>query len=325
HPGPRSSSPQTARSSSPQAARPSSPQAGEKRPRSPSQNSDDLRSTQSPRVGTSSNRLRAKDLDDETREYANCAIDIFRCDVAAVEGFPDLSKGTEMVKDAWKATCEDLGKRVLSPSIAKMILNRAAQTRGELKTKTRPFTEALFDSGNNKKTLAANRAKAEFLKDGFRFAFACAQDTEMKTGLYKAAIIQKVANAMWFANSRDEGPSHPEVFNPFPIKALALVLTAIENTIDEYMTGMRIDIPFTAAEYRPVYESHVKSLLLFAENGAKYQLMEKILTRIHKVGRFHSGAQPLVSATKPTISQEVLDAALAEYEAGGDDSDEDDD
>ncbi|KAJ7363069.1 hypothetical protein DFH08DRAFT_842006 [Mycena albidolilacea] len=116
--------------------------------------------------------------------------------------------------------------------------------RGELKTKLRPMTELLygFKTGNNRKTIAFNRKLAEDLKEGASFAFKYIKE---KKGLYKAPILQRGANAMWFANRRDEGPSHPEYFSPFPYQGLAAILTATENTIDEWLTGIRTDVPFT--------------------------------------------------------------------------------
>ncbi|KAJ6589679.1 hypothetical protein B0H19DRAFT_922660 [Mycena capillaripes] len=90
---------------------------------------------------------------------------------------------------------------------------------------------------------------------------------------------------MWFANHRDEGPKHPDFFSPMPIRALALVLAAVENNLDERLTGIRTDVPFTANEDRTVYEGHVKALKQFAAHTEKYQLMDKILTHLHSVGR----------------------------------------
>ncbi|KAF7355850.1 hypothetical protein MVEN_00913500 [Mycena venus] len=112
---------------------------------------------------------------------------------------------------------------------------------------------------------------------------------------------------MWFANRHNEDPGHPEIFNPLPEEALAALLTVTENTIDEYLTGIR-----TENEYRPVYETHLRSLQEFREHTAKYNLLDKILTRMHNVGRFHSGAQPITTAPTSVMSKDVLDAALKE-------------
>lgn len=174
------------------------------------------------------------------------------------------------------------------------------------------------------------------------------QDVDAKTGLYKNPLFQMIINAMWFANRRDEGPRHPDLFNPFPKEAFALVLAVVryiplcyiptddthqtENNIDEYLTGIRTDVPFTANDYRAVYEGHLKSLEEFAVHTQEVKLLDKILKRIHSVGRyvsllfllpdltsfvsFHSGAQPISAVTAPTFSKQILDAAIKEAQEG---------
>ncbi|KAJ6478334.1 hypothetical protein C8R45DRAFT_792777, partial [Mycena sanguinolenta] len=296
-----------------------SPASGDKRHRSSSIDSEDLRVTQSQRIMNTTGRTRAKDLDDTTKEYAVLAIDTFRCDVSVKQAFPDSTTESAMVRGAWKEACEDLGVgMVLTPIVAKMIASRGSQLRGELKTKVRPLMDTMygFKSGQNKKTIAFNRKLAKDLKEESTFAFKVSQDIENKKGLYKKPIIQSVFNAMWFANSKDEGPRHPELFSPIPLRALALVLTAIENNIDERLTGIRTDVPFTANDYRAVYEGHVKSLEQFEVHTQKYKLLEKILKHLHSVGRFHSGAKALNTPSTSTLRKSVLDAAIKKYEDG---------
>ncbi|KAF7372553.1 hypothetical protein MVEN_00117700 [Mycena venus] len=181
-----------------------------------------------PTLGTSAGdrprgRPRAKDLDDQAKEYTICAIDRYRCSISAELFFTDHTTEPVLVHRAWDETCEELGERLpLTPVIYKLCC-------GELKTKVRPLAEIMYG----------------FKSDGARFAF---KDPENKKGLFKHPIFQKACNAMWFANRRDEGPSHPEIFNLLPEEALAALLTT-ENTIDEYLTGIRTDVPFTANEY----------------------------------------------------------------------------
>jgi hypothetical protein len=107
---------------------------------------------------------------------------------------------------------------------------------------------------------------------------------------------------MWFANRRDEGPSFPEFFNPFPKAGLALVLTVVcaisfcitlltlsvqcENLIDERITGIRTDVPFTTTDYRSVYESHLKALTQFEEETGQHKILDNILVRLHNIGRY---------------------------------------
>ena len=42
-----------------------------------------------------------------------------------------------------------------------------------------------------------------------------AVETDRK-GLFRNKNIQKVVNAMWFANKQDDGVSYPEYFKPMP-------------------------------------------------------------------------------------------------------------
>lgn len=106
---------------------------------------------------------------------------------------------------------------------------------------------------------------------------------------------------MWFANRRDEGVAFPKYFNPFPKQGLALVLTVVcvtslilyvanfleqvENSIDEWATGIRTDIPFTTNEYRSVYESHLEALQRFEDSTEPHKILDNILVRLHNIGR----------------------------------------
>ncbi|KAJ7609181.1 hypothetical protein DFH06DRAFT_1371042, partial [Mycena polygramma] len=221
-------------------------------------------------------RPRARDLDDIDREYTMHSIERFRCYLTSIHLFPDHVQEGEFAKKSWDDTCVAYGeRRTFTPTIAKLITARGPHMRGELKTKIKPLTEVVygFKSGHSKKTITFNRDLAEKLKDGARFAF---KDVEEKKGLFKAPLIQKGANVMYYKNRRDEGVAHPDCFNPFPRQGVAAIITTIENTIDEYATGIKTDIPFTANEYRSVYEGHLKSLERFAEHTAKYELLDKI-------------------------------------------------
>ncbi|KAJ7056366.1 hypothetical protein C8F01DRAFT_368943 [Mycena amicta] len=300
-----------------------SPVAGEKRSPSPSLD-DEVRYAKSANTGTKS-RATVSSLPEEEKELAMMAIDLLRCDITVNEAFPDHIQERQMVKKAYKASCNELEVPLrLTPLMYKVISGRFSHTRGELKNKARSIVEGGFGykTGDNKKVIRHNRKLTEDLKEDLGFAY---KDPVARTGLYQHTVFQKVANAMYFANRRDEGPSHPEVFNPFPLKGLALILTAVECCIDEWATGTRVDIKFASAEYGSIYRAHITALEAFNIRGAQFQVVDKILTRMHNVGRFHSGAEPLTDTTpKPILSTDMMDAALKEFENGGGFSDDDD-
>ncbi|KAJ7140072.1 hypothetical protein C8R43DRAFT_1131811 [Mycena crocata] len=291
-----------------------SPIIGEKR--GPSHLGDDVRTVQAQKTTKSGGRPKAKDYDDLTQEVITLTIRIYRCYLSIKHGFPDHAAELEFLRAAFAYACRELGLKMhLTPDISKLITSRGSHLRGELKTKVKPMVEAVFGfkSGHNKKSLAFNRTLGETLKHDLTFTF---NNTVKRKGIYKNGIIQMAVNAMWFANRRDEGPSFPEFFKPFPKPALALVLTVVENLIDEWTTGIRTDIAFTANEYRSIYENHLDALNLFEERTKPHNILGNILVRLHNIGRFHSGAQPITENVRPVLSRANIDAAIKEYEEG---------
>ncbi|KAG2127609.1 uncharacterized protein EDB93DRAFT_1096419, partial [Suillus bovinus] len=106
------------------------------------------------------------------------------------------------------------------------------------------------------------------------------QDWEMKHGIYKMELIQSAVNDMWFMNRSDEGVICGKYFEPLPVEIIALILTAIECCIDEWITGVKEDIKFLAATYSPIYQVHLSSLQCFNERTSAYKLLGKITDTI---------------------------------------------
>jgi hypothetical protein len=105
---------------------------------------------------------------------------------------------------------------------------------------------------------------------------------------------------MWFRNKQDEGIIHELNFNPLTIEALALVLAAvrvltiylcpltcsfqIECCIDEWISGIRSDVPFSTALYKDVYEDHISCLERF-DKVTKKMILPNILLKLYNRGR----------------------------------------
>jgi hypothetical protein len=79
-----------------------------------------------------------------------------------------------------------------------------------------------------------------FINSGFQ---VLSDENGKRRGIYNHLIIQKVVNKMWFKNKRDEGIVYPDYFNPIPIPAIALILTAVS-----FLSCMLISFPY--AVYR---------------------------------------------------------------------------
>ncbi|KIM54882.1 hypothetical protein SCLCIDRAFT_35172, partial [Scleroderma citrinum Foug A] len=209
-------------------------------------------------------RPRARDYDDVTQEFVITAVGDYQAHLCTECPMPNHAQETALLNASWAKACQITGiNLVCTPQLSKLITIHGSQLRSELKAKVRPLVEVMFNfhSSQMKMAIKKNRMLAEELKEGASFAFkvqALLQDD--RCGFLKAPVIQKTVNTMWFTNKTDEGIKHHTWFKPFPLPALALVLTAIECCIDEWMTGMQTDIPFTIQDYCAGYDSHLKCL-----------------------------------------------------------------
>ncbi|KAJ7058404.1 hypothetical protein C8F01DRAFT_1303941 [Mycena amicta] len=250
---------------------PSSPQIGDKRTHSDTLDDDDddglvdlddeLCSLPEARTTASGNRAKPalKDQDTSAQEYLKHMIIGTRNYTSVVNAFPDAMTVIDVIAEQKEKAEDALGGHFgITPQQSKLVAGRISHLRGEGKTKIAPIVEATwFETGLNAKIVSRNRKMAQTLKENSGFAYL---DPENRKGLYKNPVLQKAVNTLWFANRRDEGPSFPELYKPLPIPALALILTLIENCVDEWLTGIKTPTPFTANEYRTVYESHIMSL-----------------------------------------------------------------
>jgi len=60
----------------------------------------------------------------------------------------------------------------------------------------------------------------------------------------------------------------------------------IECCIDEFGTGSKIDIPFTAEAYKDVFREHLQMLDKFEEHTKEHKILPKLLQRLHDNGRY---------------------------------------
>lgn len=146
------------------------------------------------------------------------------------------------------------------------------------------------------------------------------EDPSSKSGIYKTELLQQGINGMWFLNRGDEGVIYHKYFDPIPIKTIALVLTAIECCVDEWLQGIKEDIKFTSASYGAVYNHHLRSLQRFDEHTAPYKLLSKIRTNLHDTARFHAGVaslNPLSATSQGHIDDAAFEDAIQEYQREG--------
>jgi hypothetical protein len=96
--------------------------------------------------------------------------------------------------------------------------------------------------------------------------------------------------------------------------------------IDRWVTVIETDIPFTASDYRSIYESHIQKP---EDNTQPYNTLDNIPVHLHNLGWcvpwfslivvglghliFHSGTQPITAVDTSALSKTDVNAAIQEY------------
>ncbi|KAJ7824922.1 hypothetical protein B0H13DRAFT_1918894 [Mycena leptocephala] len=80
---------------------------------------------------------------------------------------------------------------------------------------------------------------------------------------YGAAFYKDVTTKQWFDSLKSEGVRTQsfEQFVDSPVPVITLVTGAMENSLKEYASGVRVQIKFTEEEFAPRYQHHRASLL----------------------------------------------------------------
>jgi ABC-type glycerol-3-phosphate transport system permease component len=118
--------------------------------------------------------------------------------------------------------------------------------QGELKTKAVPLVKGLYDfkmTNSNKSIIQANHEHQENLKDNanciykvrnvsdvlYPYNIIHLQDLHSQSGICEHPIIQELLNAMWLANSHDEGITYASYFrSAMNSITMALILTIVQ-------------------------------------------------------------------------------------------------
>nr|GAT51101.1 predicted protein [Mycena chlorophos] len=258
-------------------------------------------------------KLGLKDCGADEQEYVKHIITGLRVTGSIIDIFPDQATMIKWVLQLRDKAVQELGGLFsITQQQVKMCTGRIGHLRGEAKTKIAPIVATqLFESGQHPTTIKANATSARENKDGNGFIY---KDLKTRKGMYCGPLIGKGINVLYFANRRDEGPTFPEFFRPIPIPTIAFILTVIENCIDEWLTGTRTPIPFTANDYRDIYQGHVLSLQRFERLTSQYGILDDIRTQLYDNGRFHAGAQPLATTVVSHIEDDDIYAAIREYQ-----------
>ncbi|EPQ54951.1 hypothetical protein GLOTRDRAFT_23138, partial [Gloeophyllum trabeum ATCC 11539] len=228
-------------------------------------------------------RFRIKDFKSLVRSLLLDAVGHYRTRVSTEYAYPTSTEDDRWAVEVWSRACRDAGTDLpIEEEFVGMITARASHIRGELKTKARSLVELAYGltAPSNHDERQAKRNKVRDLLTRLGYAYSVSEvfpNPTARSGIYENDVIQRLINVTWFADPKDDGIHYGQYFGRrMPVPVIALVLTAIQNVLDEWRTGERQDIAFSKKHYKAKYDQHLEELERFHDKTRRYGILRTI-------------------------------------------------
>ncbi|KDR68955.1 hypothetical protein GALMADRAFT_145972 [Galerina marginata CBS 339.88] len=174
--------------------------------------------------------------------------------------------------DSWFDACKKKGLEDVDPSIdeLKRIKERTSQFRGQLKDNTQvlvakmfglidPMTLAEPTAEQLEATLEHNRAIVTAHQKN-KFWYKDPENPNLANSMFRAAIIQQVFNINWFGSGTYNRASYFAGETETPLVTIALIMDAVDCSVDSWSTGRYVLTAFSAVKYGPRYRRLLERL-----------------------------------------------------------------
>ncbi|KAL1937296.1 hypothetical protein VTO73DRAFT_13860 [Trametes versicolor] len=212
---------------------------------------------------TVSARSKQGDYDEEAQEAMALAVVHFKSMVMSEHAYPGKLTDKIWATTAWYQAVEQLHIE-LAPNqdVLKLIARYSWILRGELKVVAQGYVPGYYGFRPlvDPATQDYNRQLAATLSRNRTFTYQTInKGSDDHEGLYEAPVIQMIINRVFYKHASDDGVLLHDIYHPFPLKGLALVLAAIQCAIDEWNSGVNRAVAFTENDYSAIYERHIHS------------------------------------------------------------------
>ncbi|KAJ3547081.1 hypothetical protein NMY22_g1794 [Coprinellus aureogranulatus] len=221
------------------------------------------------------------------------AIGVFRALVSTQNAFPKSSVRDDLVTSAWVEACRRRKVEIECETVCeKLIKQRDSQSQGQSRLPLVPLS---------------------------RRCTACRmspRDPENRKGIFQHPSLQAIINQAWFKNSKDDGPSYPAQFSQdgkLPLVTIALVYTAIECILDQWVTGEFVDVPFASSVYHDKYETHLANLQSFDKKTATSKIIPQLCEHLLKVARRNAKVVDVQQERQAIFTEDDFSAAVDDW------------
>ncbi|KAI0092522.1 hypothetical protein BDY19DRAFT_903330 [Irpex rosettiformis] len=198
------------------------------------------------------------------------ACSLFRVAISTRSAFPDGVELDQLAYDSFISADETEFGAQSEPNDneLKVIKARASQLRGQLVTNAKSLIKHTYgfassiDGKGQEATIEVNRIKYDCYIDRAAFSYEVPGVRTPGT-MFRNPIFLEVAQKTWFRHRRDEGVMFHDNFDSgsgFPLPALALIIVAVKNGLDEWKTDIHSPLDFTEKGYADEYLAILNTL-----------------------------------------------------------------
>ncbi|KAJ7255166.1 hypothetical protein C8J57DRAFT_1518111 [Mycena rebaudengoi] len=278
---------------------------------------------------SSSTRVTQSTFSPVTQRIANMGRHELRVGIATTAAFP-----ADHGDFAWKSTkkavaasesrplAERLAETETSPErhadLVHYVWGGASQIRSEVKTHAKSAVALFGIPGDFSQTEIVDLIAWLTCKKGiFKYG-----GIDLKNRTYNiqqpygAAFYMNVIMKQWFETMKSEGVrvSSMNNFINIPAPLLALVTDAMDNSLKEWATGVRVGIKFTQEEYGPKYDCHLAAVLNIQSKSPSWfaDFQQKLYKKIITTSNFAHLKLLLSQATAADDELDGIDFAALE-------------
>ncbi|KAK0490114.1 hypothetical protein EDD18DRAFT_1109668 [Armillaria luteobubalina] len=245
--------------------------------------------------------------------------------IFTINAYPDEKTQSEIVCELWDEVSASVEQKFeLTPALQSMIKKRGARCRGNIRDRIQPLIAPAygFQVSDKKKIHQANKNLYVMLLTGGAFSFKTPGDRYRR---FENKIIFQAICACWFKNQKTPGIKYSDDYDPIKPESVALIITVLENCIDEWASGKFVPKPLDEDVQRPRYLAHLADIRKWCKANPK--VTGNILKRWHNGARSSTGVKAKQMATGYLNDEEEETRVMADLEGrtGETDSEDDDD
>ncbi|THH05227.1 hypothetical protein EW145_g4954, partial [Phellinidium pouzarii] len=210
----------------------------------------------------------------------------YRAMICTIDAFPTKRLIDEFTDNAWTKAVSELGiNRPITDDMRKVIQSRASQVRGEIKGNAASLIVANYFVGVRKNGI---QERVAMLLNSLTFVF---KDPETRSEPFQHPIFQDLLNKQWFNKPNGDGIICKSYYTKphVPIPTLALMLTTVQSSLEEYNTGNYTQISFSRLAYELKYRQNLVSINAFATQVKANNYVPQVLKRMTKAAFEHAG------------------------------------